>query len=293
MTARAPAEQTSTTSAPRVAVIQFPGVNCEYETVRALRAVGLHAEILPWNASRHAVLHADALVVPGGFSFEDRLRAGAIAAREPIVEVIAERAESGVPVLGLCNGAQILVEAGLVPARAPGRVEMGLAANNDARGGSSFLSRWVEVRVRATPRSATWTSAWADGDIVQWPIAHAEGRFTTADPAVRDALQAGGLIPFAYTDDPPPNGALFGAAGVVNARGNVLALMPHPERAMWLWQVAWDAPDPWGAARRALPRARFAAHRGDGDALAAPGPGRGLFLSLARALGVTAFDGVR
>ncbi len=122
---------------PRVAVLRFPGTNCEHETVRALEAVGLDAEIVPWTAPPSVLRDVAALILPGGFSYEDRLRAGAIAAREPIVEAVVECAGAGRPVLGICNGAQVLVEAGLVPGLRPGAVEMGLApdqVNGVARG---------------------------------------------------------------------------------------------------------------------------------------------------------------
>ncbi len=276
----------SHTAVPRAAVIRFPGVNCEYETQRALQAVGLRAEILPWTTAPARLADFDTIVLPGGFSYEDRLRAGALAARDAIVDAVVARADAGVPVLGICNGAQVLVEAGLVPGLAPGAVEMGMGQNEVAGEPVGFLCRWATVRVTPSPRAQVWTNDWEAATEIPWPYAHAEGRVTTRDPQVAAALRDESLVPFAYTGDPSPNGALYAAAGVTNRRGNVLALMPHPERALWLWQVAWDLDGEWGAARRALATRH-------GETWEAPGPGWRFFRSLATALGVHAAGGAR
>ena len=222
---------------PRAAVVRFPGVNCEYETARALRAVGLGADIVSWTAPHERLGEYDAIVLPGGFSYEDRMRAGALAARERIMDAVVARADAGIPVLGVCNGAQVLVEAGLVPGLTPGAIERGMGANEVDGAPVGFLCRWATVHVTPSERSS---------------IAHAEGRFTTRDPAVAAALRDEALTPFTYTESPSPNGALYAAAGVMNRRGNVLALMPHPERALWMWHVAWDLDSEWGVRRRAL-----------------------------------------
>jgi len=115
-----------------VAVLQLPGVNCEYETRAVLERAGLQAEIFRWNLPPESLETFDAYVIPGGFSYQDRIRAGVVAAKAPVLSVVAAGAEAGKPVLGICNGAQVLVEAGLVPGLQPGRVEVSLAPN---RGG--------------------------------------------------------------------------------------------------------------------------------------------------------------
>ena len=112
-----------------VAVVQFPGSNCESETCQALRAAGAEASIVRWNVARQEWARYDAFVLPGGFSYEDRVRAGAIAAKHAVLDEIASAADAGKPVLGVCNGAQILVEAGLVPGLVPGQVEVALGPN--------------------------------------------------------------------------------------------------------------------------------------------------------------------
>ncbi len=263
---------------PFAAVVRFPGSNCEYETVRALCAAGFDGRVVHWRDAMSEVARADVIVLPGGFSFEDRLRAGAIAAREPFVETIVARAESGTPVLGICNGAQVLTETGLVPGVRPGGIDIALAENTVDGVPDGFLCRWTDVRVHASERTRLWTSAMTNGERLPWPFAHGEGRFLTSDQNVLRALRDYDLVTFSFADDPAPNGAQLGAAGIVNMRGNVLAVMPHPERAAWLWHVAWDVRGPWGDARR-----RMAAQSETRDA---HGPGWGVFASLAAAFDV-------
>lgn len=269
----------------RVAVLQIPGVNCEYETVRVLVAVGLEASIVRFNEASSSLASFDAFVLPGGFAYQDRIRAGAVAAKLPAVERIAQESESGKPVLGVCNGAQVLVETGLVPGLRKGAVELALAPNRAPRR-QGYLCRWVRVRAGEGPGAALWTSALQGDRIAPLPMAHGEGRFETADPAVRARIKQEGLALFRYVDPDgklatrypdDPNGAMLQAAGITNARGNVLALMPHPERASWLFQVPLDSSGVWGDRRRAGVGSR--------SALDGAGPGRFLFESLARHLG--------
>ena len=272
---------------PTVAVVRLPGMNCEDETVRALAAAGLSTALVGWDVEPAALAGFAAYVLPGGFSYQDRVRAGAVAAKDPRLDVLAAAADRGTPILGICNGAQILVEAGLVPGGVPeeDRVALALAVNRlpDRDG---YLSRWVTLEARS---GSLWTEAYAPGERVPMPMAHGEGRFTARDPGYVPELSARGAVPFAYaaaragepvTWPDNPNGSEADAAGVTNTAGNVLALMPHPERADRLLQVPLDLPGPWGDRRRRA--------RGDVAGLAAAGPGHGLFLGLAWHLGVSA-----
>jgi phosphoribosylformylglycinamidine synthase I len=266
---------------PRVAVIQLPGVNCEYETQRILTLVGLHADIVRWNRPASEIESYDGYVIPGGFAYQDRIRAGAIAAKIPALDSIARGAEQGKPVLGLCNGAQVLVEAGLVPGTHPGKIEMGLAPN---RGGwDGYYCDWVYVKVFKDGRETAFTSRFEEGEIIPVPMAHGEGRFVTKEDI--DALAQAGQIPLRYVspdgDENPgfpynPNGAMLGAAGVTNPEGNVLAFMPHPERSSWLRQVPENIKGVWGEKRRSGSRQR--------TILDGPGPGYKFFQSLAEYL---------
>jgi phosphoribosylformylglycinamidine synthase len=264
---------------PRVAVLQLPGVNCEYETRAVLDRAELDAEIFRWNRPAGDLEGFDAYVIPGGFSYEDRIRAGAVAAKVKAMDVVAAAAEAGKPVLGICNGAQVLVEAGLVPGVHPGHVETALAEN--AAGWKGYYCAWVHVRVVKEGRETAFTSRFEDGEIVPMPVAHAQGRFTVRDRERFAEWMEYGQVPLRYVtpdgdDDPSfpfnPNGSLFGAAGMTNPAGNVLAFMPHPERAARLRNVPDTLPGPWGERRRDAFRKR--------ELLDGPGPGFKIFQSL-------------
>jgi phosphoribosylformylglycinamidine synthase len=264
----------------KVIVIQFPGVNCEYETLRALEAAGIAGEIRRWNAAADAVKDAAAVVIPGGFSYQDRIRAGVVAAKDPVVDAVMDAVARGVPVLGICNGAQILVECGAVPAFEDGVVEMALAPNR-MTGRHGYYCTWV--RVKKGPATCVFTEFLDEEEPLPIPLAHAEGRVVSSSPQVRRRLEAGegvavtyatpdGATAQSYPDN--PNGSMFAIAGLTNATGNVLALMPHPERAAWYHQVPRHVGGRWGRGRDEV----------EADRLFAPGPGAGIFSSLKRVL---------
>jgi phosphoribosylformylglycinamidine synthase subunit PurQ / glutaminase len=194
------------------AVLQFPG-SCDERD--ALHACSLLGEArLVWHEERD-LGGVDGVVVPGGFSYGDYLRAGAIARFSPAMEAVAELAASGAPVLGICNGFQVLCEAGLLP---------GALLRN---AGLRFVCREVEVVVETA--ATAWTSACVPGSSLTIPVKHGEGRYVHDNPA---ALEAAGQVVFRYAPGHNPNGSLSDIAGVRNPTGNVVGLMPHPEHAV-------------------------------------------------------------
>ncbi|SDY50411.1 phosphoribosylformylglycinamidine synthase I [Halobellus clavatus] len=204
-----------------VAVVQFGGSNCDRDAVRAFSHIGVDAERV-WHEDG-LPSDVDGVVLPGGFSYGDYLRAGAMAARSPIMDDVREAAEDGVPVLGVCNGAQIGCESELTPGA--------FTTNASAR----FQCETVHLRVEnaATP----WTAAYDEGDVIEIPIAHGEGRFEIGEDRYDD-LVADDRVLFRYcdpagniTDSANPNGSRGNVAGITGERSNVAVLMPHPERA--------------------------------------------------------------
>jgi phosphoribosylformylglycinamidine synthase len=204
-----------------VSVIQFGGSNCDRDAVRALSYLGVDAERV-WHADGLPA-DTDGIVIPGGFSYGDYLRAGAMAARQPIMNEVREAAEDGTPVLGVCNGAQIGCEAGLT--------DGAFTTNRSAR----FQCEHVHLRVERA--DTPWTAAYDEGDVIEVPIAHGEGRFEIREDRL-DTLETETRVLFRYcdadgnaTDAANPNGSTANVAGILGARETVAVMMPHPERA--------------------------------------------------------------
>jgi phosphoribosylformylglycinamidine synthase len=195
-----------------VAVITFPGTNCEYDTVKALERIGYSAELV-WHDAVELNAY-DALILPGGFSYGDYLRPGAIARFSPVMQAVEEFARSGGPVLGICNGFQLLAEAHLLPGALQKNVSL------------RFICRDVEVRVD-TVRSSL-TSLASKGQILSLPINHFEGNYT-CDDATLKILEEDERVLLRYIDN--PNGSVHSIAGICNEEGNIAGMMPHPERA--------------------------------------------------------------
>jgi phosphoribosylformylglycinamidine synthase subunit PurQ / glutaminase len=200
---------------PRIAVVVFPGSNDDRDAAWALSALGAEP-VLVWHGDRE-LPRVDGIVLPGGFSYGDYLRSGAIARFAPAVEAVASFAADGGPVLGICNGFQILCEAGLLPGA--------LRANESL----SFVCRDVAVRVERT--DTPFTSRCAEGDRLVIPVKHGEGCFY-ADEELLAELDAADQVVLRYEAGHNPNGSVDDIAGVSNAAGNVLGLMPHPEHAV-------------------------------------------------------------
>jgi phosphoribosylformylglycinamidine synthase len=196
-----------------VGVVLFPGTNCEQDAIEAIRSLGGAADLV-WHGDATLPAWVDAVVVPGGFSYGDYLRTGAIARFSPVMGAVTAFAASGGPVLGICNGFQILCEAGLLPGA--------LQKNRGLR----FVCSTVPVRVESERTSVT--SGLASGSVLRLPVNHFEGCYT-CPPEVMTALEAEERVVFRYVEN--PNGSLHDVAGVCNEARNVVGLMPHPERA--------------------------------------------------------------
>lgn len=198
----------------KVAIVTFPGSNCERDVQIVLSRVYKFQSELVWH-TRPRLGNYDAVIIPGGFSYGDRLRAGAIAAQSPVMKEVKRLADENIPVLGVCNGFQILVEAGLLPGA--------LTMNSSLR----FVCKWTAVKVinNKTP----FTLGYSKGHTFSMPIAHGEGRYFV-DSETLDTIKRKNQIVLVYSGD-NPNGSIESIAGVCNEQRNVVGVMPHPERA--------------------------------------------------------------
>ena len=199
----------------RSAVITFPGSNCDRDMAVALEQVSGTAPHRVWHGDSELPAGLDFIAVPGGFSYGDYLRSGAMAARSPIMQAVIAAAGRGVPVLGVCNGFQILTEAGLLP---------GALMRN---AGIRFVCKEVALRVENS--RSLFTSAYSAGQVIRIPVAHHDGNYF-ADQATLDRLEGEGRVAFRYAEE--CNGSARDIAGVLNEAGNVLGMMPHPERVI-------------------------------------------------------------
>jgi phosphoribosylformylglycinamidine synthase len=197
------------------AVLVFPGSNCDRDLAVAIQQVTGRAPAMVWHRESELPDGTDFIAIPGGFSYGDYLRSGAMAARSPIMGAVADAANRGVPVLGVCNGFQVLTEAGLLP---------GALMRN---AGLHFVCRSVGLKVENS--QSIFTSAYQSGEEISVPVAHHDGNYQ-ADAATLDRLEDEGRVAFRYLD--AVNGSARQIAGILNDTGNVLGLMPHPERAI-------------------------------------------------------------
>jgi phosphoribosylformylglycinamidine synthase len=195
----------------KVGIIRFPGSNCDRDVFHALELAGAKPNYIWW--SKRDLSDFEAIVIPGGFSYGDYLRAGAIAAITPVIEGIKDCVKEGKPVLGICNGAQILAEVGLVP---------GVFTENM---NAKFICEWTDLKVEST--KTPFTSMYKRNEIIKMPIAHAEGRYYTENI---ERLRENDQIVLSFESE-NPNGSIEGITGVCDEEGLVCAVMPHPERA--------------------------------------------------------------
>jgi phosphoribosylformylglycinamidine synthase len=253
-------------STAKVAILVFPGTNSEVETWRLCCDVGLDAHVVHWS---HAATlpRYDAYVLPGGFAYEDRIRAGAVPAHDPMMDYVIEGAQRGKLVFGICNGAQILLEAGLVPGTGPLRRPTAAFTRNGPV--PHFVCRHVYMKFASDPARCAITAALERDALIPAWAAHGEGRLAATAEHLREIVD-GGHLTFVYAradgsidDGATPNASALGCAGLTNREGNVLAIMPHPERDGW----NYNHPD-----------------RKTGDNMLAPSGGALLFQSFAKAL---------
>ena len=199
----------------RSAVVTFPGSNCDRDLAVALEQVSGTAPFRVWHGDAELPERLDFIALPGGFSYGDYLRSGAMAARSPIMRAVVRAAERGVPVLGVCNGFQVLTESGLLP---------GALMRN---AGQTFVCRTVPLRVETS--QSLFTAGYEAGQTIRVPVAHHDGNYF-ADEATLDRLEGEGRVAFRYAET--CNGSRRDIAGVLNETGTVLGMMPHPERAI-------------------------------------------------------------
>ncbi len=195
------------------AVVQLPGLNRDRDMIAALTKISGKAPVTIWQTETD-IPDVDLIVIPGGFSYGDYLRCGAIAARMPVMQAIKAKAETGVKVLGVCNGFQILVEAGLLP---------GALMRN-----SSLKFVCKEIMLEVVNANTDFSRAYEQGQIIRCPVAHHDGNYF-ADAETLKTIEGNGQVVFRYAAGTNPNGSINDIAGVVNAKGNVLGMMPHPE----------------------------------------------------------------
>lgn len=208
------AKPLSESASMKAAVILLPGLNRDRDMIAALTKISGRPPVTIWQTETEIADDIDLIVVPGGFSYGDYLRCGAIAARMPVLQAVREKAERGTRVIGVCNGFQILVECGLLPGA--------LMRNASLK----FVCR--EVKLEVTNANTVFTSNYSQGQIIRCPVAHHDGNYF-ADDATLQALEDNGQVVFRYAESTNPNGSINDIAGIINKNGNVLGLMPHPE----------------------------------------------------------------
>jgi phosphoribosylformylglycinamidine synthase I len=197
------------------AVLVFPGSNCDRDLAVAIEQVTGRAPAMVWHRESELPDGTGLIAIPGGFSYGDYLRSGAMAARSPVMKAVAEAAGKGVPVLGVCNGFQVLTEAGLLP---------GALMRN---AGLHFVCRTVGLKVENS--QSIFTARYGAGEEIEIPVAHHDGNYQ-ADPETLDRLEGEGRVAFRYAGE--VNGSARSIAGILNSQGNVLGMMPHPERVV-------------------------------------------------------------
>ena len=226
----------------KIAIIQFPGSNTERETFIACERTGLTPVEFLWNEPVQELSKFHGYILVGGFSYEDRSRAGVIASLEPIIDKLKLESESGKPILGICNGAQILIESGMVPGLRNYQVGAALTDNkriqNNQIVGVGYYNTWANLKMGVEPNRCAFTRHMKKDDWMKIPLAHGEGRFVLPKPLLKEMIDSQQTV-YRYCDNDGnvidefptnPNGSDYSLAGVCNPKGNIMAIMPHPER---------------------------------------------------------------
>ena len=226
----------------KIAIIQFPGSNTERETFMACERTGLTPVEFLWNEPVQELSKFHGYILVGGFSYEDRSRAGVIASLEPIIDKLKLESESGKPILGICNGAQILIESGMVPGLRNYQVGAALTDNkriqNNQIVGVGYYNTWANLKMGVDPNRCAFTRHMKKDDWMKIPLAHGEGRFVLPKPLLKEMIDSQQTV-YRYCDNDGnvidefptnPNGSEYSLAGVCNPQGNIMAIMPHPER---------------------------------------------------------------
>lgn len=213
----------------KIGVTRFPGTNCDFDVFTFVKELG-HVPVWLWHQDQFNKTDVDAVVIPGGFSYGDYLRCGALAAKSPVMNSVRELAEYGKPVLGICNGFQILCESGLLPGALLRNSSQTFSQTFSQAFSQAFIDTWVELEVQ-NPHSV-FAKTLKSKARTKLPIAHGEGRYFCEKESYQK-MQEQEQIWLTYVDN--PNGSFADIAGVMNQKKNVAGLMPHPERALWDW----------------------------------------------------------
>ncbi len=226
----------------KIGIIQFPGSNTERETFMACNRVGIEPVEFLWNDNPKKLSNLDGYIIVGGFSYEDRSRAGIIAALDPIMRQLTVESKKNKPLLGICNGAQILVESGLVPGLKNNQVGMALTDNKRIKDGHvigvGYYNTWVNIKMSAASNRCAFTRKLKKEQIIKIPLAHGEGRFVIPKSLLKKIISNNQAV-YQYCDEEGkildefpvnPNGSIHNLAAVCNNQGNIMAMMPHPER---------------------------------------------------------------